>query len=198
MEGITEMVAQQPEQETPVCNFATVGDVYEDGVTLIFDGETEAGEKHYKCNTSVVFAAGDRVKILPDSGTYVVEYVVGAPAQPDTPAAIELDRLVYRSGSTVRTVDLDSVAFEPADNATAISVALGSTLYPWAGLYTGDGSSRLASTRGKVGFFGTTPIAKLTLGTTSNNQNYTSATASNYLYILNNIAGILKKYGLIG
>lgn len=198
MEGITEMVAQQPEQETPVCNFATVGAVYEDGVTLIFDGEAEAGEKHYKCNTSVVFAAGDRVKILPDSGTYVVEYVVGAPAQPDTPAAIELDRLVYRSGSTVRTVDLDSVAFEPADNATAINVALGSTLYPWAGLYTGDGSSRLASTRGKVGFFGTTPIAKLTLGTTSNNQNYTSATASNYLYILNNIAGILKKYGLIG
>jgi hypothetical protein len=62
-----------------VFNFATVGAVYADGVTLIFDGESEPTEKHYKCNTSVKFAAGDRVKILADSGTYVVEYVVGAP-----------------------------------------------------------------------------------------------------------------------
>lgn len=62
-----------------VFNFATIGAVYEDGVTLIFDGQAEAGQKHYKCNTSAAFAAGDRVKILADSGTYVVEYVVGAP-----------------------------------------------------------------------------------------------------------------------
>ena len=62
-----------------VFNFATVGAVYADGVTLIFDGESQPTEKHYKCNTSVEFAAGDRVKILSDSGTYVVEYVVGAP-----------------------------------------------------------------------------------------------------------------------
>lgn len=62
-------------------NFATIGDVYEDGVSLIFDGQDSATEKHYKCNTSVMFSPGDRVKILPDSGTYVVEYVVGAPKQ---------------------------------------------------------------------------------------------------------------------
>lgn len=60
-------------------NFATVGAVYADGLTLIFDGESQPTEKHYKCNTSVGFTAGDRVKILADSGTYVVEYVVGAP-----------------------------------------------------------------------------------------------------------------------
>ncbi len=51
----------------------------------------------------------------------------------------------------------------------------------------------------KIGFFGTTPIAKQSLSTSSTNMGYTSATASNYLTILNNIAGILKnKYGLIG
>lgn len=61
--------------------FATIGAVYEDGVTLIFDGQTAAGQKHYKCNTSAAFTTGDRVKILADSGTYVVEYVVGAPKQ---------------------------------------------------------------------------------------------------------------------
>ena len=44
--------------------FATVGEVYDDGLTLIFDGEEEPTEKHYKCNTSVIFHAGDRVRIL--------------------------------------------------------------------------------------------------------------------------------------
>lgn len=50
----------------------------------------------------------------------------------------------------------------------------------------------------KIGFFGATPVVKQTLSTTSTNMGYTSATASNYLVILNNIVGILKsKYGLI-
>lgn len=65
--------------DTPVFQFATVGAVYEDGITLIFDGQEEASEKRYKCNTSISFAAGDRVKIAQDSGTYVVEYVLGCP-----------------------------------------------------------------------------------------------------------------------
>lgn len=68
-------------ETTPECNFATVGEVYDDGLTLIFDGQEEASEKRYKCNTSVRFSAGDRVRILKDSGTYVVEYVVGAPGE---------------------------------------------------------------------------------------------------------------------
>lgn len=59
--------------------FATVGTVYEDGVSLIFDGVEEESQKHYKVNTSIVFQPGDRVKILPYNGTYVVEYVVGSP-----------------------------------------------------------------------------------------------------------------------
>ena len=63
--------------------FATVGDVYADGISLIFDGEEAPTEKHYKCNTSVIFHAGDRVRILEDSGTFVVEYVVGVPMDPD-------------------------------------------------------------------------------------------------------------------
>lgn len=62
--------------------FATVGEVYDDGLTLIFDGEEEPTEKHYKCNTSVIFNPGDRVRILEDSGTFVVEYVVGVPKKP--------------------------------------------------------------------------------------------------------------------
>ena len=60
-------------------NFATVAGVFADGLTLIFDGEEEASEKRYKCNTSILFSIGDRVRIVKDSGTYVVEYIVGNP-----------------------------------------------------------------------------------------------------------------------
>lgn len=72
---------QTPKEQPPIYNFATVGNVYDDGLSLIFDGQENETEKHYKCNTSVFFKAGDRVKILQDSGTYVVEYVVGSPKQ---------------------------------------------------------------------------------------------------------------------
>ena len=71
-----DLFEQEERRETPVFQFATVAGVHEDGISLIFDGETAAGGKHYRCNTSVVFRAGDRVKICQDSGTYVVEYPV--------------------------------------------------------------------------------------------------------------------------
>ena len=59
--------------------FATIGTKYSDGLSLIFDGQTEESAKHYKCNTSITFSAGQRVKIIKDSGTYIVEYPVGNP-----------------------------------------------------------------------------------------------------------------------
>jgi hypothetical protein len=67
-------------KEPSEANFATIGAIYEDGVSLIFDGpDTEPSGKHYKCNSFVVFQPGDPVRILKDSGTYVVEYSVGNP-----------------------------------------------------------------------------------------------------------------------
>lgn len=82
--GFEEQILEpQPEEEPEalVRAFATVGAVYADGLSLIFDGETEPTEKHYLCNTSVYFQAGDRVRLAEDSGTYIVEYVVGPPRQ---------------------------------------------------------------------------------------------------------------------
>lgn len=71
----------QEKQEPPVFQFATVAAVVPgEGIQLLFDGEETAGQKAYKCNTAVTFHQGDRVKICRDSGTYVVEYVVGVPA----------------------------------------------------------------------------------------------------------------------
>ena len=60
-------------------SIATIDQIYDDGITLIFDGEETASEKHYKCNSFCVFAAGQRVRVIKDSGTYVVEYPVGNP-----------------------------------------------------------------------------------------------------------------------
>ena len=67
--------------DPPGQSFATVGTVYEDGIALIFNGAETESLKHYKCNAAVRFAAGQRVRIIEDSGTYVVEDPVGAPAQ---------------------------------------------------------------------------------------------------------------------
>lgn len=79
IDGISEAQDVQEEQNLDA-RLATVGAVYTDGLTLIFDGQEAATEKHYKCNTSVTFKAGDRVKVVRISGSYVVEYVVGAPS----------------------------------------------------------------------------------------------------------------------
>lgn len=68
-------------QDPPGQSFATVGTVYEDGIALIFNGAEKESLKHYKCNACARFESGQRVRIIGDSGTYVVEYPVGNPAQ---------------------------------------------------------------------------------------------------------------------
>lgn len=81
---IVETYQEQQElvqQDPPGQSFATVGTVYEDGIALIFNGAETESLKHYKCNACVRFEAGQRVRIIEDSGTYVVEYPVGAPAE---------------------------------------------------------------------------------------------------------------------
>lgn len=65
--------------EVQDASFAKIAEIYDDGVTLIFDGMEEATQKRYQTNSFVVFKVGDRVRIIKDSGTYVVEYPVGAP-----------------------------------------------------------------------------------------------------------------------
>lgn len=70
-----ESLPQEPAAES----FATIGSVYADGISLVFDGESAASAKHYKCNQYCKFAAGQRVYLQKDGGTYVVLFPVGAP-----------------------------------------------------------------------------------------------------------------------
>lgn len=72
--------SEQEEGQTEIV-LATVASVGENGVTITVDGSSEAGEKEYKVNSGVLFAAGDRVKIEKDSGTYIVEYPIGNPME---------------------------------------------------------------------------------------------------------------------
>jgi hypothetical protein len=62
---------------------------------------------------------------------------------------------------------------------------------------TGEVAMNSATISIIIAVVGATPIVLQTLSTTSNNMGYSAATASNYLYIINNIVGILKKHGLI-
>lgn len=98
MEGINSLFVssiRMPDENLPENFLATVGAVYDDGLSLILEGQTEATTKHYKCNTSATFAAGDRVKVARISGSYIVEYVVGPPGSgggggtTETPYAIQ-------------------------------------------------------------------------------------------------------------
>ena len=58
---------------------AVVTAVGSGGVKIRIDGDEEAGDKYYKVNRGALFAVGDRVKINKNSGTYIIEYAVGAP-----------------------------------------------------------------------------------------------------------------------
>lgn len=286
-------------------SFATIDQIYEDGITLIFDGEETASEKHYKCNSFCIFAPGQRVRVIKDSGTYVVEYPVGNPnadailpaggtdgqvltkdgnegitskwadmmgvptggakgqllskrtdepfdvewtAAPKNyiPSAGSSGQMLVKDGSidyslkwadapqnyipsggsdgqcliksgttpyalkwgnpsTTRLyqaasnyVELNtSRALVPHASSSVYPYSLGTSSTPWHSLYTGDGTSRICSSRGTLAFFGSSGTTRQTLSLSSNNMGYSSVTANNYLYALNNIIGILKKHGLI-
>ena len=78
METYQDLAADEP-NEVPEASFATISEVFADGVTLRFDGLDAPTTKRYKVNAFVVFRPGDRVRVIKDSGTYVVEYPVGNP-----------------------------------------------------------------------------------------------------------------------
>lgn len=78
METYQDLAADEP-NEVPEASFATISEIFEDGVTLLFDGLDAPTTKRYKVNAFVVFQPDDRVRVIKDSGTYVVEYPVGNP-----------------------------------------------------------------------------------------------------------------------
>ena len=72
---------QAAEQQTqPEFCFAIVAAVHQDGISLYIGAETTPTQKHYKCNTTCKFAAGQKVYIQKAGGEYVVLFPIGNPA----------------------------------------------------------------------------------------------------------------------
>ncbi len=87
----------------------------------------------------------------------------------------------------------------PFSSTTTYPCYLGTASVYWHYAYIGSNTVKIGSSASsKLAFFAGSPIARQALSTTTQNMGYSSATASNYLKILNNLAGILVKYGLIG
>lgn len=125
-----------PESETAEVkrNFATIGAVYADGVSLIFDGEETATEKHYLCNTNVFFAPGDRVRILADSGTYIVEYVVGPPRQEKVvgiPAGGDAGTVLTKATGDDHDVEWTEPSYVPTSGTTGYVLTKTVSGYDW-------------------------------------------------------------------
>ena len=88
---------------------------------------------------------------------------------------------------------------KPSTSSTLYPFYLGTTSLYWHYAYLGSVQVKIGSSASsKIGFFAGTPVARQTLSSTTQNMGYSTATASNYLKILNNLVGILVKYGLIG
>ena len=88
---------------------------------------------------------------------------------------------------------------KPSNSSTTYPFYLGTASYYWHYAYLGSVMVKIGSgSSSKIGFFAGTPIARQTLSSTTQNMSYSTATSSNYLKILNNLVGILVKYGLIG
>lgn len=75
-------ILNEEQRAAPTFSTATVAATYTGkGVKLIFPGETEAGEKYYKCLAAAAIKSGDRVVVLHDSGTTIVLGTLGTKAR---------------------------------------------------------------------------------------------------------------------
>ena len=107
---------------------------------------------------------------------------------------------VKMGGSTSYYITANtSRELKPSSSSTSYPFYLGTASLYWHYAYLGSVQVKIGSSNSsRIGFFSTSPIARQTLSTYSQNMGYSAATSSNYLKILNNLVGILVKYGLIG
>ena len=121
-----EIREKQPEN----ASFATIAQVYEDGVTLLFGSEKTPSQKRYQVNSFAVFHQGDRVFLTKDSGTYVVLFPVGAPKssfRADTAAQADKAAVAAtadRADAASHAASADDAAHaDCADTATRLTTA---------------------------------------------------------------------------
>ena len=106
---------------------------------------------------------------------------------------------VKMGGSTSYYITANTAReLKPSSSSTSYPFYLGTSSLYWHYAYLGSVQVKIGSSNSsRIGFFSASPIARQTLSTYSQNMGYSSASSSNYLKILNNLVGILVKYGLI-
>lgn len=77
MTDMENLLTETSTAEKPQFATATVAARGDNGVTLKFPGESNAGSKQYRCVVGAPIKVGDRVLLLKDSGTYVVLGALG-------------------------------------------------------------------------------------------------------------------------
>ena len=165
---------------------ATVSEVSASGVTILLDGESSAGSKEYKANAAQLVAAGDRVKVYKNAGTYVIEYVIGAPmTRYPIPAGGQDGNVLVKDGAADYKVKWapggggggsslvnGNYTLQLGPNGTLSAtniqnnIQLGSASIPFKNCYI-QGDLNLGASNSKIGFFGHTPAARVRVPTSS-------------------------------
>lgn len=123
METYQDMAAGEP-NEVPEASFATIAEIFGDGVTLRFDGLEAPTAKHYQCNAFVVFRPGDRVRVIKDSGTYVVEYPVGSPR-----TSFDADTAAHAQHAATADQAKSAETAQSAETAGTVTGTVGNATY---------------------------------------------------------------------
>lgn len=118
--------------KTKIPQFATVVDIEEAGLQLIFDGEQYPTKKRYKYNTALTFKVGDRVCVSKQSGSYIVEYPIGTTKFTTPPYGPNSVKFSYTENSV-------SINWgDPSDTMSGDDV-----IAKWAGTYLVRNESRI-------------------------------------------------------
>ena len=138
LETYQDLASDEP-KEAAEASFATIAQVFADGVTLRFDGLDAPTTKRYKVNSFVVFRPGDRVRVIKDSGTYVVEYPVGNPrtafaadTAADADHALRADSAAHADSADSATQAETALSAQSLSGTPAYATSAGTAANLWA------------------------------------------------------------------
>lgn len=217
-----EFEEEQVESQGDEIIIGTVDSVTADGVTIIVDGDDVAGQKEYKVNCGVVFSSGDRVKLTRNSGTYIVDYVIGSPMErfplpsggstgqvltkasnsnydvkwssaSGIPSGGSTGQYLMKSSSTDYAVSWSDVITSNLKSGNSTLYFTGSTLYPSGTCSLGTNSSR---------FNGCYLLGSMFFGNNASKLGFFGTTPISQAAVANNatvatLITALKQYGLI-
>ena len=148
---------------------------------------------------------------LPAHGSGVTGYLKSTSGTLSWASAPDVTRL-YQSNTNYAELNTSRQLVPSAAGSSTYPYSLGSSNYPWYSLYVSGGTIQLGTnanasvsigyasgsySASKLGFWGKTAIVRQQLSSSTSRSEYSKATDSNHLKVLNNLVSILYAYGLI-